>query len=814
MIRNLPHLKIPQPTQSINFIIPNSGGGGQNFPKRNRVKHGNFLKKKLEQAWNESKNEVAVSHLTREGIFIEFQSAPGFDIQIKSLEDFGKDIRLCNVREETALDSNKKTIFVTVHVPKDQISVLFKKIDDYLKKNTKKGNPSNKNLIEGIENIKKAIGDSFWVDDKALIPKENKEWCEVWLRENPQGNSVQFSQILNGLDINSKPSSINFPERTVKLIFVSYQDLNSLILHSDEIAEFRKAKSTADFLLSESPTEQSVRVENLLQRVAVSASSNIYICLLDTGVNWRHPLIDPILRESDCQAVIPLWGVDDHKDHGTLMSGISGYGDLQFLLESSGPVSIKHRLESVKILPPNGQNNKELWGDYTKQGISKAEINEVSRKRIFCMPISSDDTSSRGRPTSWSAAIDQLTYGENDGNRRLMIVSAGNSKIENWKNYPNSVLTDPVEDPGQSWNALTVGAITNLQQITDPGHSSYSPVASEGELSPHTTTSLTWDEIWPAKPEIVFEGGNLGKDNMGFSTQCNDLSLVSTYYRPADRLFEYFYGTSASTAQAAHFAAMLRSEYPDYWPETIRGLMVHSSRWPDALTSKIWKMKKKELEVILRSFGYGKPDLEQALYCASNSLTLVSEAEIQPFEKAGSNFRTKDMHLYELPWPRDILENLGEEKVEMRVTLSYFIEPGPGELGWKDRYRYPSHGLRFELNSPGEDSETFLKRINKRVRENEEDRPDSSSPSNHWLIGIFRNKGSIHSDIWNGTAAELARSNLIGISPRVGWWRERKNLNKYNQKTRYSLIVSISTPKSDVDIYSPVEVSLSTQITI
>jgi len=67
----------------------------------------------------------------------------------------------------------------------------------------------------------------------------------------------------------------------------------------------------------------------------------------------------------------------------------------------------------------------------------------------------------------------------------------------------------------------------------------------------------------------------------------------------------------------------------------------------------------------------------------SNSLTLVSEAEIQPFEKVGSNFRTKDMHLYELPWPRDILENLGEEKVEMRITLSYFIEPGPGDWDGK-----------------------------------------------------------------------------------------------------------------------------------
>jgi len=36
----------------------------------------------------------------------------------------------------------------------------------------------------------------------------------------------------------------------------------------------------------------------------------------------------------------------------------------------------------------------------------------------------------------------------------------------------------------------------------------------------------------------------------------------------------------------------------------------------------------------------------------------------------------------------------------MRITLSYFVEPSPGEVGWKDRYRYASHGLRFELNGP------------------------------------------------------------------------------------------------------------------
>ena len=35
----------------------------------------------------------------------------------------------------------------------------------------------------------------------------------------------------------------------------------------------------------------------------------------------------------------------------------------------------------------------------------------------------------------------------------------------------------------------------------------------------------------------------------------------------------------------------------------------------------------------------------------------------------------------------EALSALGDKKVTMRVTLSYFIEPGPGQRGWKDKYR-------------------------------------------------------------------------------------------------------------------------------
>ena len=104
------------------------------------------------------------------------------------------------------------------------------------------------------------------------------------------------------------------------------------------------------------------------------------------------------------------WQTHDHDKHGTLMAGLIGYGDLQGHLESNEPVTIKHYLESVKILPPTGSNPVELWGDITKQGISKAEIQADDRKRIICMPVSAEDTRDQGRPSSWSASIDSSHF--------------------------------------------------------------------------------------------------------------------------------------------------------------------------------------------------------------------------------------------------------------------------------------------------------------------------------------------------------------------------------------------------------------------
>ena len=70
--------------------------------------------------------------------------------------------------------------------------------------------------------------------------------------------------------------------------------------------------------------------------------------------------------------------------------------------------------------------------------------------------------------------------------------------------------------------------------------------------------------------------------------------------------------------------------------------------------------------------------------------------------------RMRQFRLHELPWPVGVLEGLGAAEVRMRITLSYYIEPSASRRGWRQRYRYASHALRFDLQAPLETSAEFV----------------------------------------------------------------------------------------------------------
>ena len=794
-----------------------------NYPSRVTMSHANFIERKLKQCYAESLTQRQVAAIRyKEGVYLEFSGAPQYDLAVKSLENRSQGIRLLNVHEDTETN----TIKATVYIPAGKENYFIQKIEAYASEQTKSGKPKNNDLVSSIENVKLAMLESFWIGKLDTIPKDIPVWCELWLRYDYQTTNSESWKITeenitsicqeNNILIDKK--HIIFPERIVKLIHANAQTLKKLISICPFITEIRYAPEATTFFDELSNSEQKEWIEELLDRTTYE-NNNISVCLLDTGITYAHPLLAPAINPDHIQAVNTTWENSDHQGHGTEMAGVSLFCDLKQALASKEPISIFHEIESVKILPRTGGNSPELYGAITEQAVSLAEISNPDSKRVICMAVTAPDQNTfDGSPTSWSAAVDSITSGADEENeKRLFLVSAGNVYPNEFEKspYPDANTLHCVESPGQAWNAITIGAYTDDVIISDPDFSGYTPVAPRGALSPYSSTSETWNSKWPIKPDVLFEGGNICSNGTDY-TECPDLSILTTNYRPLIKQFSTICGTSSATAQAAWFCAQILNEYPNIWPETVRALMIHSADWTPEMKQQFCTMdsKTKGRRRLLRTCGYGIPNLQKAIQCMNNSVNMVIQGELQPYDKKSM----KEMHLHTLPWPKEVLQSLGEVPVTLKVTLSYFIEPGPGEVGWKDKYRYPSCGLRFDVINSDETLDDFKKRINVKMRgDDKKDKGEGSSGSNRWYLGSDnRDVGSIHSDFCELNAVDLCDCNHIAVFPVIGWWRERDYLNRYDKKVRYSLVVSLSTPRADIDLYTPIitQITPTTAISI
>ncbi|WP_163014224.1 S8 family peptidase, partial [Pseudomonas viridiflava] len=483
-------------------------------------------------------------------------------------------------------------------------------------------------------------------------------------------------------------------------------------------------------------------------------------------------------------------------------------------LRSAEPLIIEHRLESVKLLPSDGANagDEKNFGFNTVEAVSRAEITAPLRTRLFSMAVTTVDGRDRGRPSSWSSALDRLAFDADaqGASPRLFVVSAGNIRESSeWMDYPSSNTLMGICDPAQAWNSLTVGAFTDLVELP-PG---LRAVAAKGGLSPFSTTSQNWISHYPLKPDVLFEGGNLIHDELLGPATAGELSLLTTHNHPVDRHLTLASATSAATSLCSRMVAQLMAAYPGRWPESIRALIVHSAEWTDAMKQMFLPQNrnptKQDYERLVRHCGFGVPSLERAQWSASNSLTLIVEDTLQPFKKLrGKDPSPREMHLHELPWPKDELEALGATDVEMTVTLSYFIEPNPSARG-RSRYRYESHGLRFDVKRPTEDVPRFRARVNAAALDDENGVPNhDNDPA--WTLGKQRrHRGSLHQDTWKGTAAELASRGYLAVYPSLGWWKTRGALERYDSPARYALIISIKVPEVDTDIYSVIAAKIT-----
>ena len=649
-------------------------------------------------------------------------------------------------------------------------------------------------MIEPINAIKPADIHALYTstEDFDKLPDNKAFLFELWITKTKEYDTVKLSDVLDKLAIlKAGKNHLDFDGVDVWMIKATKQQLCELPLSIGYIEGVRPYHQPSILIKNRSESrEWSELIEGEIQFALDKDSTRIG--LLDSGVNNAHKLLAPALPNDRMKSAISVPDTTDHSDHGTGMAGLMLYGDLtDITYRHGGPIIIEQDLASVKIVENGHTTDPDFYGAVIEDAIYQAQTMGAS---IQCMAVT-DGTSYDGKSTSSSASLDESIY-HNGKCDRLVLVSAGNIEPPevDATNYLESCKANAVQSPAQAWNALTVGAYTEKTIVTDE---SYKALAAPGNLSPMSRSSWSWRNGCN-KPEIVMEGGNIAYHPVFQTTTHPDLSLITTCQDLAESL-EQFHATSAATALATRLAAKIKTATPALSMLSVRGMMVHSAKWTPEMI-RIGNIKD-----IIPLCGYGVPDEETALFSNEKYATFIFENELIPYwEKDGSNTYNQ-LHFYDLPWPTEVLEQMGEENVKIRITLSYYVKPSPGYAGRSNKYRYPSATLHFDLKSASESMEEFLCRRNKSEGEKKTD-----NDTNRWTIKQQRREqGTVQSDWIECTAAELASCGQIIVYPGQGWWKERKLANVDNV-IKYSLIVSIETTKTE--IYDAVETAISNRI--
>ncbi len=120
------------------------------------------------------------------------------------------------------------------------------------------------------------------------------------------------------------------------------------------------------------------------------------------------------------------------------------------------------------------------------------------------------------------------------------------------------------------------------------------------------------------------------------------------------------------------------------------------------------------------------------------------------------------------------------------------------------------------MRRAGEIEEDFIKRINALSRDPEETLlPAEDDPKWHFGSRSIA-AGSLHTDTWTGSGAELALRNQIAVVPVGGWWKDLVRQKRYDMSLRYVLILSITTADQEALLYSEVaqKITIATEIEI
>lgn len=664
------------------------------LPDRNREQHAAQLQLSLTKVQEEF---ARVAEMPRP------ESSAGYLVKATITEDTPANLKGLGSTKHDVFVVDKSVDGALIHNYHGQLDFLRRKIADYADpdKSTKTGKPKNLRLVAPLEGMRLAsIADlsDGWLRSDVLTPEEGT-WVELWARGGRLASEDERDRVRNALaeflakhqsGQDTLESAFMATEHDIYMVELSGAALMDLPAELPDVYHVTPPeRPSIPEMLDPYDGVDLPAIENPPESVST-------VVVLDSGVSERHPLLESILIAPGVSAIPGDGSADDSHGHGTRMAGVVAYGDLGQTLGNGDPIRSRATLQNHRILSGHKQPNPEFMLDRTRDAILAAEATHAPR-RVFNLSVGAP-TGSPGDPTPWGAAIDQLAYAQGGG--RLISVAAGNEPVFGRPypaDYPTKNLSAGLLSPGEAANAITVGAVTDFGSV-DGNDPNRTPLADKGSLCPSSRCDVGGNR--PIKPDVVAEGGNLSTDGTNSRADAGMQVVTTSKDHAIGPWLALTNATSAATAQISGDLAEIWEANPTRWPQTIRGLLIHSARWTPTMRTQFSDRRDR-----LRAFGYGRPNVDAARQSILERPTLLLEHRIYPERPLGAGH---EMHFVELPLPDDELRALGGAQVEISVTLSFFVEPNESRVR-----RYQGASLKWGLQRPLESPENFSRRVNK-----------------------------------------------------------------------------------------------------
>lgn len=546
------------------------------------------------------------------------------------------------------------------------------------------------------------------------------------------------------------------------------------------------------------------------------------IALFDGFPQENHPCLQGRLVVDDPDNYSTGYVVDARK-HGTAMASLIALGDLSKLAHVA-----TRKIYVRPIMKPTPWMN----GDYIEQTPEDSLLVDkihVAVRRLF---EGADAVAPNVKVINLSIGLgyrqfdrsmsplarllDWLSYKYNV----LFVVSAGNhaDSIDTGMPFSSFVSANIADrdkaiishvdnqkrnlrllSPAESINALTIGSTfedgtsftENARQILP---------CSDGLIAASSAVGTGMNSA--VKPDIVFPGGrNCIKENFHAGSGSTIVDWQDIPSRepgiaaaaPKGKVL-YTFGTSNSAALISHeasrcydtlldvFASAEENVPYEYLALLIKAMLVHGAEW-GVLTEKyaeVLKLYNKAGKIshqncsrqLHRYFGYGKPDINRAIECAKNRITLIGFGELKNGEAL----------IYDLPLPF----NFSSAKICRRLTatLAYFSPTIP------TRQKYRAAQCWYSIENG---KKNFL----------------DSRVGVDWQAAV---RGSLQHEIFENDDIVVWDENE-GIQIKVNCRGDADD--KFNGSIPYALMVSFEIKSAaDIDVYAKIAARIAPKVTV